>query len=257
MRALDESEGAAEPFSRVQENVLREIVISPQQPPVPAVCTTDGEELRQLIFDLIAEAGGAVPETDPLALPQLSDSGDELRHRFRVGLPVGTAREKIDAFRQQCQGRVLREDERRYEFQLMAPSNFWRQWIGQRPWLEISVELTPLHAMSATPIDVTMTAKATGCGKKKAMQLVQDLGTNLLEGLRKLLLVNSEKRTHDRLLWPHSLEVSGVEEDGSVRAPIVCRGKDISLTGIGFYLPHELPTVKCSFACPSLKLPPS
>jgi hypothetical protein len=106
----------------------------------------------------------------------------------------------------------------------------------------VKVQLTRPHTLSVTPIDVTVAVQALHCGRRKAARLVQTLGSNLLEGLRTFLLCKSEKRTQDRLLWPHPVEVCAIEQDGTVGQPIVCRGKDLSLSGIGFYLPHEVPT---------------
>jgi hypothetical protein len=43
------------------------------------------------------------------------------------------------------------------------------------------------------------------------------------------------------MMWHHLLRVCPLGEDGSPGEPIDCQGKDISLGGIGFYLPGDLP----------------
>jgi hypothetical protein len=230
-----------ESTARIHNEVLREVVASPVQPPLPKPNGT-AAELQQILSDLIALAGGKVSSAEQLGLPQLSESGEELKQTFRVGLPIGAARLRVDAFRQQHQGELLGEDEQSYEMLVVVPTNFWRQWLGRQPGFHIKVELARLHAMSATPIGVTVTVTVVGCGQTKAILLLKELGIDWLESLRTFLLVNSERRTHDRLLWPHPVEVCPIEEDGSVGQEIVCRGKDISLGGIAFYLPHALPT---------------
>ena len=53
---------------------------------------------------------------------------------------------------------------------------------------------------------------------------------------------NSLRRTQERLAWHYPLEVCSVAADGTMGEAIECQGKDISLSGIGFYLPRELPT---------------
>ena len=70
------------------------------------------------------------------------------------------------------------------------------------------------------------------------------------------LLTNSEKRTQDRLLWPYPVQVCCVLPDGKMSPPIECRGKDISLSGIGFYLPHEIPTSQVCIDLPTTVHPP-
>jgi hypothetical protein len=46
----------------------------------------------------------------------------------------------------------------------------------------------------------------------------------------------------ERVTWPHPLQVSSILPDGSLGPPIECQGKDISLTGIAFYLPGQVPS---------------
>jgi serine/threonine protein kinase len=241
VRALEENDDNNSPPEKGGSDALHEVVGSSHQPPLPPVSGT-AEDLQQMLTEIIALAGGTVSGEDFFGLPRLSEAGDELQQKFRLGLPIGATRLRVDDYRQQCHGELLGEDEQSYVFHVAGPTSFLQQWMGHQPGLEIHVMLTRPHALSATPIDVTVTVKAVRCGRSKAEKLIQLLGGNLLEGLRTFLLVNSEKRTHDRLLWPHPVEVCAVDEDGTVGPPIQCRGKDISLGGIAFYLPQELPT---------------
>jgi len=58
------------------------------------------------------------------------------------------------------------------------------------------------------------------------------------------------------LLWNHPLQVCFVYDDGSIGAPVECHGKDISLNGIGFYLPGELPTTEVRLHLPQTSQTP-
>jgi serine/threonine protein kinase len=251
MRALEGAVSDMQPPSHFDSDAFTDIISGADQPVLPAGTGAAPEDLRQIIGELIAQAGG-----DPLAVeagdaPSLCNGGTELRHKFRAGLPVGAARGKLDTYRRQCNGELLHDEEGRCAFSVAAPANFWQLWTGRQPALEVEVQLARQHALSATPIDVAVSIRAVRCGHKKAAQLVQDMGANLLEGLRAFLLVNSEKRMHDRLLWPHPVEVCAVERDGTVAAPLTCRGKDISMSGMGFYLPRELPTSQVLIQLPA------
>src|SRR5262249_59524701 len=62
------------------------------------------------------------------------------------------------------------------------------------------------------------------------------------DSLQQCILVDSDKRARDRLFWPHPVKVIPLNRDGQQEEPIQCRGKDLSPTGIGFYIPHEVPT---------------
>ena len=54
--------------------------------------------------------------------------------------------------------------------------------------------------MSATPIEVKAQLRALRCAKKKAAELLSNMSMGLLDTLQQHLIVNSEKRTKDRLL---------------------------------------------------------
>jgi serine/threonine protein kinase len=216
-----------------------------------------GSPLGGLIAQLITAAGGTVAGVAAEDAPLWSADGNSLRHRFSAGVPLGTARLKLDAFRQRCEGRLTRENEHHYAFEVTMPAQLWQQWIGRQPALEVQVGLARQNARAATPIEVMVQVRALQCARKQGRRLLEQMGTSLLEGLRAALLVNAEKRIQDRLLWPHPLQVRVVRPDGALSEPVLCRGKDISLSGIGFYLPHELPTAEVHVELPGTPQTPA
>lgn len=212
------------------------------------------ENLNDLIKDLVASIGGSVTAGQDEA-PLLRD--DVLHHRFTAGLPLGSARLKLDAFNQQWFGQLVRDDDQGSVFHINLPSNFWQSWIGRHPGLEVQVSLARVNPSSATPIEVRAKVSAFRCSKKRGQQLLEEMGPQILDSLRSHLLVNSEKRTHERLLWPHPLKVMPVNGDGVPGDPVACHGKDISLSGIGFYLPDELDTSEIIIQLPNTVHPPA
>jgi serine/threonine protein kinase len=249
IRALEDAVGNDPPSTMVGD-AFTDIIGMPQEYAADDDLSAAPEALNEIIGELITQAGGDVSTAGETGPPTISRAGDVLVHKFRAGLPVGAARVKLDAFRCQCNGRLVRDDECNYEFEVPTPARFWQLWRARQAGIDVRVQLARQHALSATPIDVTVTISGVRCGRNK-VQIVQDIGVNLLEGLRAFLLTNSEKRTHARVLWPHSLQVCAVETDGTVGPPISCRGKDISMNGIGFYLPSEIPTSQVVICLPS------
>jgi serine/threonine protein kinase len=222
-----------------------------------ALCTPhSGSQLGEIIAQLLASAGGRgeVPSPGPAeaeGAPALSAAEGVLRHRFSAGVPLGTAHLKLDALRQQWYGQPVHEDEHSYAFHVSLPTSFWQQWIGRQPGLEVQVGLARQHALAATPIDVTVQVRAFRCSQKRGTELLEDVGLSLLESLRTALLAGAEKRVQERLLWPYPLRVRPALAEGGLGEAVLCRGKDISLSGIGFYLPHELPTPDVSVELPA------
>ena len=225
----------------------------PKHAPVPPEAVP--EDLNKIIADIIGHAAGSRPASEP-DLPVFEEAGDVVHHKFLVGLPLGSARMKLENFCQQWYGEFKGDDERGCLIHINMPSNFWQQWIGRQSGLEILVKLARVQPMSPTPIEVRVQIRAFRCNKKRASILLEGMAPPLLESLRKILLVNSEKRTQDRILWPHALKVIPMHPSGSREEPIECRGKDISFSGIGFYLPHELDTSDVLIELPNSIHPP-
>jgi len=172
-------------------------------------------------------------------------------------LPMGLARKKLDEFRKQWSGQPVRDEEQAYAFLLNVATSFWGRCFGRQSGLLVQVQFSRPHALSATPIDVTAQLRPLHCAKKQGKQLLDERSGTLLDSLRTCLLVNSEKRTQDRLLWPHRLHVCPLDQEGNEGPPIECRGKDISLSGLGFYLPHELETSEVCIKLATGRHPPT
>ncbi len=58
----------------------------------------------------------------------------------------------------------------------------------------------------------------------------------------------------DKIVW-HKIRIP-IDHQGQREEAIECRGKDLSQTGVGFYLPHELTTSEVLIEVPNeLNLP--
>ncbi|HMF18772.1 MAG TPA: protein kinase, partial [Gemmataceae bacterium] len=226
-----------------------------REAPSPIMASSE-DNLDQLISELIAGVSGHKADGPEEAVPTLSGSGD-LSHKFQVGLPLGSARLKLDSFCQRWFGRMSKDQGNRCVIHLNMPATFWRQWIGRQPGLELRINLARVHARSATPIEVAVQIRPFRCTRKRGRQLVQEMGASVLESLREHLLVNSEKRIGDRILWPHPLKIWPLYADGKKGETVQCTGKDISQTGIGFYLPDELDTCEVLIHLPNSIHPPA
>jgi serine/threonine protein kinase len=213
-------------------------------------------DLHETIAQLInANGGHVIPILS--SKPSMNSHGDTVEYCFHAGLPLGSAHERMQAFCLKMFAKMVRQDEASCLLLFDLPGTFWQQWWGQQPKLELLVEMARVNLMSATPIEVKARLKATHCSKKKAHELLKKMSLDLLENLKQQLIVNGEKRTADRLLWPHPITIIPIDSVGQREEPIECRGKDLSQTGIGFYLPHELTTSEVLIEVPNTLHPPA
>jgi serine/threonine protein kinase len=251
-------EGTSSSVQAVQANAsdsFAQLLVNTRDSQKVAVYTgMEPADLNQAIADLVTSAGGRPVPT--AATPTLvSTDANTLQHTFVAGLPIGTARLKLEEYSHQIGAVMRRHDDHGCFLHLPLPATFWQSWLGRQPGLDIAIRVARVNPMSATPIEVTARIEARHCAGRQ--DVIAQTGSDLIDALRKHLLVNSEKRVQDRVLWPHALTVIPLQPDGEREEPIACRGKDISATGIGFYLPHELGTADVLIELPNALHPPA
>jgi len=69
-------------------------------------------------------------------------------------------------------------------------------------------------------------------------QLISEIGPLLRESLRSQLEAYPERRTQERVAWPHPVRATFLLADNKPGETLEGRGKDISLGGMGLYLPR-------------------
>ena len=109
--ALVAAQKSNRPALKPSSDAFIEVVAAPSQVVPTAMGSAAPEALHQIICELIAQAGGDATAGDVPDQPRLSERGDAVELRFRAGLPVGGARAKVDAYRKQCDGQLLHDDE--------------------------------------------------------------------------------------------------------------------------------------------------
>lgn len=215
-----------------------------------AITSVDAADFQAIITQLILAAGGEV-EPIETAAPALNERRDGMHVRFVAGLPLGAAQEQLRFFSAQMFASITRQDETSCTLKFELPSSFWESWWSGEPKLELLVEMGRGNPMSATPIEIKAELRAINCTRIKAGELMDRMGPDILDNLQKHLLINSEKRSKDRLLWPHPVKIIPIDSHGQMEEPIECRGKDLSQSGMGFYLPHELVTAEVLIELPT------
>ncbi|MCS7046876.1 MAG: protein kinase, partial [Gemmataceae bacterium] len=245
LRAIEQD---LDPFARLIEQ-------NKNKPHDADIVGTSPGDLNRLVHDIITSTAGDTFNDDTQLVPTMAD--DHVEQSFCIGLPIGTARSRLHGLAQRWFGQVIRDQERILVFRLSLPASFWRQLLGRRSGIEVRVELSRIHPRSATPIRVTVRAELLRKRDAASRELLAELAPQIIAELQQVLGTDADKRVQDRLLWPHPLKVTPILADGTREEPIECRGKDISKSGIGFYLPHDLATTQVLIELPNDVHPPS
>jgi hypothetical protein len=218
--------------------------------------------LDDIFHEIAAKAAGAADPEGALAfdIDTPMPGGGVVEQRFHVGLPLGVVRHKLAGFPRQWFGQTFRSDDHAFVFRITLPTSLWRRVCGNRAGVEVLVRLThTAPALDSPPqpgTDVAATIKPLGGNEPTSRRLSEELGRDILASLHRLL-VDSGRRRHERLPWPHALKVTPVRKDGRRGESINGCGKDISPCGIGFYVPKELKASDVLIELPNAVHPPS
>jgi serine/threonine protein kinase len=206
---------------------------------------------RDLITQLFREAKDLWSTNPDEPLPPCE--GEGLDGRFVAILPPANAIRKFDAFKQQWGARLVESGERSAVFQVGRKSRSWIPWGKAAASLLVEIRWTQPYALTRKMPEVVVRVRPDGTSGPAGVTLLAETGPLLLESLQKHLLGNPERRTGERVLWPHPVVLSYVMPDRGRTETVACQGKDLSLAGIGLYLPATLPTsqVRLSLATPT------
>lgn len=189
-----------------------------------------------------------VPDTRrmPTAPLRVEEAVSEvMRTRFGTSLGDELLMERLEGFRKQWSAERIGSDTDPVIFRMAAPQTFWQRWAGQQPTLEVHVRIaseevaTPGGTQSRS--QVRMDVHVRQCPADKGGELLKAVGPLLVESMRTHLQVDPCGRKQERVVWHFPLQVCAILPNGSLGLPLDCQGKDISLNGIGFYLPGEVP----------------
>lgn len=199
--------------------------------------------------DALAEATPAV-SSRPKSLPRADAAARALHGAFNANLPEEAVEPRLEAFRQQWNARLLRRTATRCVFHVTMLGNLWQQTGEQEPGLEVDVELQRSVSVPHAPVEVSVHLRPVGCGQEQGVKFLQDIGNVLYESLQAHLHSVPQRRAEERLPWHYALQVHTLRGEGELSEPLECQGKDISLNGIGFYVPVELPPGQVTLVLP-------
>ncbi len=185
---------------------------------------------------LVADSSNFVPASEPETWLTTGNGQTTLQCRFIASLPFGGAHSRFDAFRFQWGAKLVRREENGLVLAIDVPPRGWQRLFGVPPCFTIDIQWNiPCPPAVALPEVVVRIGSGTD-GRHVEPAAFRQTAPLLLDSLRTHLLGQSERRGQERLLWAHPVEVAFLRQDGQPGAAVACQAKDISLTGMGFYL---------------------
>lgn len=185
--------------------------------------------------------------------PVFGNEGKELSQIIRTTMPMGDAKKAILEVFRELKAVPRQQSLDTLVFQFQFPQKVWDQVFRRKPSLRITTHLSQVSPLAAVPIDVQLVVEALHCTSTRARQFLNDVGITILKEIQSALHILANKRNRMRLLWPYPVKVTPLFPSGEQGPAIMTRGKDISVTGIAFYVEEELPTAEVIIELPELQ----
>ena len=212
---------------------------------------------RSILAELMAEAGSRVNLPEPATWLTMPDGEQVLRSRFSATQLPSPTEGGMEEFRKEWNGLLLRTGKNALVFQINAPTAFWKRLFSRPPAVQVEVQWARSRPPTVPLPEVTVHIRSLEKGCAADLALLRQLGSRLLESLRTLMQGHPERRTQERRLWTRPVQATFLLPDGQVSEPVECFGKDVSLNGMGLYLPCVVPgpEVQVSFLTRSRSAP--
>jgi serine/threonine protein kinase len=191
-----------------------------------------------LVAELIVEAKGSLPAIESEKWASAPSGAGFLQGRFPARLVPNNARASFETFRRQWNAQVVRESDNTLVLQVALPGRFWQRWLGGAPGLLVEIRWTRPRPASTTLPEVSVRVRCVDKKTKPDDALIKEIGPLLLDSLRSQLEAYPERRNQERVAWPHPVRAAFLLAEDKLGETIEGRGKDISLGGMGLYLPR-------------------
>jgi hypothetical protein len=200
--------------------------------------TTQGQPgASVLLAELILEARAELPERAANHGSGLWTAGI-LEDRFPARISPAKARARLESFRHQWNASVERTLEHGVIFHVPLPGSFWRRWFGRARGLTVELHWYKSSADSFMSQEISVCIYGSPKLDPREEPLVAEVGPLILESLQVQLEAITERRTEARAPWPHPVRVTFYHAEEERNEILDGKGKDISLSGMGLFLPR-------------------
>jgi serine/threonine protein kinase len=213
--------------------------------------------VRQVVAEEVAAAAGKCEVRSTASLRYLLRRGDGrgacpclLEARCFGRLLPGTVRLKLKGFQEQWRAERIAVGNplpalagpSLFVYYLRLPAPAWQRWLGMQPGLEVRVELKVPETTTESLTEVVVQIHPKDCKLEQGAEVLAAAGPLIVESLRKVLQLNTERRCEERFPYAGAVQVHPVLTNLEVAAPFVAQGKDISSRGLGLFLPCQPPS---------------
>ncbi len=179
---------------------------------------------------------------------------DLLEHRFPLEAATPAQLLQFDGFCRQWPARTLLREKNVVVLSVAINPSFWQRLVGGEMGLDVCVTLELKPGAASAKTEATVSIRPFGCSGPQALQLLTEMGPKLLDSVRDQLRahVQPERRGGDRRACRFPLLVAPVLEGRLLGKTLNAQTKDLSPSGVGFFLRRQLPCSQVYLNWPDL-----
>jgi hypothetical protein len=163
--------------------------------------------------------------------------GHELVQYAWAKLPPGMARLKLAGFLEQWRAEVVERNDQRWLLDVRTPSNLWQRCLGRAPRLLVEIVLGGARGSAGQVVPVRVRLEPVDCGRGKAMQVLTELGPQVLSSLQTYLGTQTTRQEQERFPLAQAVHV----QSQTAGLAVTGRLRDIGREELSLVLPCSLP----------------
>jgi serine/threonine protein kinase len=192
----------------------------------------------RLVEDLVSQCsrGADVREHGPIRYRLRN--GHRIEHQCCARLVQGTAKLKLEGFREQWAAEVKKKEATFFAYKVRVPGSLWQRCLGGTPHLEVQVRLWPATASALTPISISI--EPVGCTAERAAYYLEKVGPQMLQSARNFL--QPEPSTgQERHPFEGPVHFHPLAEGGQPGEPITGQARALWRVGMTLVVPSQPP----------------
>ncbi len=194
----------------------------------------------RLVEDLVAQCGRGADVREHGGFRYRLRNGHRVEHQCCARIVQGTAKLKLEGFREQWAAEVKTKQPTFYAYKVRVPSSIWQRCLGGAPHLEVQVRLLPPLSATSAVTPVSITVEPVGCTAGKGGMYLEKVAPALLQTLRHCLQVEpdggQERHPFEAAVHYHPLGAGGHPAEA-----VAAKARELSRVGLRLVLPTRPP----------------
>jgi serine/threonine protein kinase len=181
-----------------------------------------------------------------------SESPALIEHFAYGRILAATVRLKLSAFEQEWKVQRLDPAKRSVQrlesaatatwlYQVPVNTSLWQRCLGRSPELLLQIDLITPPVSTEALSEVIVCIRSENCSPQRGIELLEQLGPNLIQSLRNHLQLPPDRRAEERIPVTANVQIHPILDDQEIGEAIAAQMRNICTRGLGLDVPCRPP----------------